>query len=266
MLSFHPGIRGGLGLAFACALGLSSTAHAAGLNDTGITFCADATTNTASCAAVAGDAAAFPRQDARFGRDAQAAAGKLVKVGAGGKGFDYSKIANNGALLPATAALGSAATDWACTRDNVTGLIWEVKTTTGLRSQSYNYSWYNSNAATNGGAVGTVSGSWAVCLTGGRCDTEKFTADVNAVGLCGASDWRMPGVKELESLVDFGRFAPSIDPSYFPNTPPSSIFWSGSPDAYSPVINAWIAVFDEGSFSSTNMGFPFQVRLVRTGQ
>jgi hypothetical protein len=33
----------------------------AGLNDTGIDFCGDATTNTANCASVAADGGAFPR-------------------------------------------------------------------------------------------------------------------------------------------------------------------------------------------------------------
>jgi hypothetical protein len=125
----------------------ASLAHAGpgALNDTGITFCGDATTNTANCATVAADGGKFPRQDARYGRDAQAAAGTLAKVGGGGAGFDFTKIANNGTVLAASAALGSGATHWACTRDNVTGLIWTVKTTSGLRSQSHHYSWYNSN-------------------------------------------------------------------------------------------------------------------------
>jgi hypothetical protein len=41
----------------------------------------------------------------------------------------YTMIANNGAALPNSAVLGNGTGDWACTRDNETGLIWEVKTT-----------------------------------------------------------------------------------------------------------------------------------------
>lgn len=102
--------------------------HAAGLNDTGQTSCYNAVDVSAACsAAVGGDAGTNPRQDARYGRDVQAAVGTLSKVGAGAAGFDFTKIANNGTTLPASAALGIATTSWACTKDNVTGLIWEVK-------------------------------------------------------------------------------------------------------------------------------------------
>lgn len=250
-------------LASVTALLCTSMAQAAGaLNDTGITFCGDDRFSTANCAAVAADGGAYPRQDARYGRDAQAAAGTLAKIGGGGKGFDYSKIANNGTVLPESAVLGTGPTDWACTRDNVTGLIWEVKTTSGLRSQSHNYSWYNSDPASNGGAVGKASGG--TCFAAGRCDTEKFVQDVNTVGLCGAGDWRMPRVKELEGIADFGRVNPAIDPTYFPNTP-SSNFWSGSPYAHVWSL-AWLVYFNDGYANFGLRYFGNGVRLVRGGQ
>jgi len=254
--------RAGLALLPALLCGGLAQAAPGALNDTGITFCGDASTNTADCTAVAADGGGFPGQDARYGRDAQAAAGQLTKIGSGNKGFDFSKIANNGTLLPASAALGSGPGDWACTKDNVTGLIWEVKTTSGLRSMSHSYTWYSSNSATNGGNTGWASGG--NCFAVGRCDTEKFTADVNATGLCGASDWRMPKVKELESIVDFGRSNPSIDPPYFPNTS-SSNFWSGSPNADSS-NGAWVVYFGYGNAYGSNRGDGNLVRLVRGGQ
>lgn len=242
-------------------LGYSRTATAA-LNDTGITFCGDLSTNTANCATVAANGGTFPGQDARYGRDAQAAAGALTKVGAGGKGFDFSKIANNGSVLSPLAVLGSGATDWACTRDNVTGLIWEVKSTSGLRSQNHTYTWYNSNPATNGGAAGRASGG--SCFTTGRCDTEKFTADLNAAGLCGASDWRMPKVKELEGIIDFGRVDTMIDITYFPNTI-ASYFWSGSLKAYFSDM-AWSVSLYSGKVGGDYRVYSNGVRLVRGGR
>lgn len=210
-------------------LAWTGAAHAAGptglLNDTGITDCWNDTA-VSNGTGIEADTGTHPRQDRRYGRDPAATAG-MTKTGAGSKGFDFTKIANNGSVLPASAALGSGATDWACTRDNVTGLIWEVKTSTGLRNQNYSYSWYNSDTATNGGSAGTAAGG--TCATAGRCDTEKFVADVNAAGLCGASTWRMPTRQELVSIVDYGRPypGPTIDPTYFPNTPASD-FWSAS--------------------------------------
>jgi len=251
---------GWLGLLPFGLLGLA--AHAAGLNDTGITDCWNDT--GVANGSVAADGGTHPRQDCRYGRDAAAAAGTLPKVGAGSKGFDFTKIANNGSVLPASATLGSGATDWACTRDNVTGLIWEVKTSSGLRSKSYTYTWYDSNSSTNGGSVGTASGG--SCETTGRCDTEKFVADVNSVGLCGASNWRMPSRQELVSIVDYSRPypGPSIDTPYFPNTPASS-FWSAS--AYADDSGgAWFVVFGYGYASSLVKYGSYQVRLVRAGQ
>lgn len=185
------------------------------LNDTGIDFCADGATNTAPC-----DSSTYPRQDASLGRDAQAAAGTLAKVGGGGKGFDFTKIANNGAALPATATLGYGPSDWACVRDNVTGLWWEVKVNdpSHLRHQGWSYTWYDSaHDYFNNGNYGTSSGG--ICKTSGRCDTEKFAADVNAAGLCGHRDWRVSDIQELQSIVDYGRDNPAIDISNFPNTP-----------------------------------------------
>ena len=238
------------------------------LNDTGITFCGGVTTgNNNPCLGT--DPAG---QDKNYGRDAAAVAGALTKVGGsagavggGPNGFDFSKIANNGSVIPASAALGTAPTDWACTRDNVTGLIWEVKTTSGLRSQAHTYTWYMTNSPD--GNNGTVSGG--NCATAGRCDTEKFVADVNVAGLCGVfSGWRMPTVKELEGIVDLGRYRPAIDLTYFPTTPPGSAFWSGSP--YSDSSSwAWHVNIDTGDVNGGNgsyRAYALSVRAVRGGQ
>lgn len=194
----------------------SSTATAAGLNDTGFTTCADAAGATVSCTA----ASAVQGQDARYGRDAAAGTSALTKVGGGANGFDFTKISNGngtnpGAILPATAPLGTAAGEWGCTYDNTTGLMWEVKTTSGLRNSGLLYSWYSSNAATNGGIAGVENGGY--CFTPGRCDTEKFVQDVNATNMCGHADWRVPTVRELLGIVRLGA-TPAIDTAYFPNT------------------------------------------------
>lgn len=241
-------------------LSLPVAAHAAGLNDTGITDCSNDTVvdNTSGIQA---DSGTHPRQDCRYGRDPAATAG-MRKTGAGGKGFDFTKIANNGAALPASAVLGSAASDWACTRDNLTGLVWEVKTSSGLRSKNHSYTWYSSDSASNGGSAGTVSAG--TCATIGRCDTEKFVADVNTPGLCGANNWRMPSKEELLSIVDYARTAPAIDPSYFPNTL-ASTYWSASAYAYNP-NNAWYVYFETGVGNYNSKVNWYQVRLVRSRQ
>ena len=243
----------------------SAAVGAAGLPDTGMSKCYDGTTLVACTDANSGDAARFPRQDGRFGRDAKAAAGTLNKTGGGAAGFDYTKIANSGDALPAAAALGSAASDWACTRDNITGLTWEIKTDDGgLRDKDWTYTWFNSVAATNGGGAGTA-GNTNTCKTAGRCDTEKFIADVNSgAGLCGHADWRLPSRHELFTLVNVSRSSPAIDTAWFPNTVVDS-FWSDS--TYIGTQNsAWsIASGSGGSgFSQKSVNLP--VRLVRGGR
>ena len=226
---------------WAAALFFSGLISAAGLNDTGFTTCADAAGATVSCTA----ASAVQGQDARYGRDAAAGTSALTKVGGGANGFDFTKISNGngtnpGAILPASAPLGTAAGEWGCTYDNTTGLMWEVKTTSGLRSSSNSYSWYSTNSATNGGGVGTPSSG--ACFATGRCDTEKFVQDINATNMCGHSDWRMPTLRELRGLLRLGATPLAIDIGYFPNTPGGTgfVYWSGSPNQAFPNIVWWV--------------------------
>lgn len=170
------------------------------------------------------------------------------------------KIANDGSELPASASLGFAAKDWACTRDGATGLIWEVKTTSGLRSQSHDYSWYSSKTATSSDQ-GTPNGG--SCATKGRCDTEKFVADVNQQGLCGAHDWHLPTIDELSSIVDAQRANPAINLDYFPNTAVTG-FWSSSNGANGS-NNAWYLISSGGYADYYHKYSPLSVRLVRGG-
>ncbi len=61
------------------------------LNDTGITICGNDGTNNSVC-----PVAGYPGQDAEYGRDAQALAGTLQKVGGGHAGFDFTKLDSEG--------------------------------------------------------------------------------------------------------------------------------------------------------------------------
>lgn len=229
------------------------------INDTGITGSGNAGVDVTPVNPIMCHEIHTVGQDCFYGRDAAAASGTLEKTGGGGAGFDFTKISNQGVPLPASAVRGDAADDWGCTLDNVTGLMWELKTTGGLRSQNQTYSWFDS--ASPDGNAGVVSAG--NCKFEGRCDTEKFMQDVNEQGLCGFNDWRMPNVNELLSIVDFGRALPAIDPDYFPNTQ-SADFWSATPRPTEGRDISWFVSFGDGLVHSTGRDGELYVRLVRS--
>jgi hypothetical protein len=239
------------------------------VNDTGVTYCGDASGGTDS--PCNGSEPAL--QDAFIGRDAAAAAGALAKTGGGTGGFDFTKLGADGQPLAiqnqgwTTDSSGfdngaeSAGTIWSCVKDNVTGLIWEVKThnsTAGLRDRNWTYSWYN--YAKISGDVGTETGG--TCFQSGRCDTEKYVQDVNAQGLCGYSDWRLPNQQELASLTLLGTTTPTIDTTYFPNTL-SLNYWSGSGYAGQQNLARYVS-FVDGHASYNYRSSLFSVRLVHS--
>ncbi|MBN9341021.1 MAG: DUF1566 domain-containing protein [Comamonadaceae bacterium] len=224
------------------------------LNDTGALAC---------------DTSSGTVQDCHHGRDAGAATGQLTKTGTSAdarSGFDFTKIGGAGASLPPGLSLGTSPGDWVCTRDNVTGLVWEVKIATpGMRrNQDYRYTWHDPHSPD--GNPGT-EGSAATCLTAGRCDTTRYVDDVNASnGLCGHKDWRLPTLQELETLVDLGRSGaePRIDPAYFPNTP-AAAYWTATPFA-GDTAQAWALDFATGTPSPAPRADALRMRLVRGGQ
>ena len=228
------------------------------LNDTGITFGGEPLSgNNPGCTS---SGANIAQQDCSNGRDANPALNSAVD---GAFGFSFTKISNAGAALPATATLGSAASEWACTYDNVTGLMWEVKTSSGRRSSAHAYTWFSTDSSNNGGATGTAGGGYCDDAAG-TCDTEKFAAITNGVTLCGRNDWRMPHVKELESIAHFGVSNPAVDGTWFPNTP-LGFAWSGSPYAGGATV-AWVVAFSDGYAAVAGRSGAYGVRLVRAGQ
>lgn len=231
-------LAGALGVLTAAFSPSSFAAGTAPLNDTGVSTCVDPATLTfvTTCKGSG--------QDAAFGRDVTDK--KNAKDGV--LGFSFAKVCNNGALAgvgtcPANPKLGPGKKQWGCTKDLVTGLIWEVKTADdGFRDWRKNYS---------------NTGVWSAS------DAQAFADEVNAAGLCGAKDWRLPTRLELQSLVDYGRNlndAP-IDTNYFPNTK-TYIYWTGE-----RLDNgtAWVTEFTVGWVGTVNAQQTHAVRLVRAG-
>lgn len=237
------------------ACGLSSAGIAASLPDTGQATCYDGSQLVACSAANSGDGSAMPRQDGAVGADAAGSA----KIGGGAAGFDYNKLDAAGNTLAESAG------DWACVRDNLTGLVWEVKTDAGLRGGAHRYAWANSNPTENGGDAGGTTDT-AICgdsLSGRTCTTENYRSVINTLGLCGASDWRLPTQRELLTLIHAGVVNPAIDPGYFPNTA-SEVYWAANSYALIPAF-AWGVHFGYGAASADYKSRPYRVRLVRGG-
>ena len=171
----------------------------------------------------------------------------------GQAGFSFTKLDSNGE------ALAASANDWSCVLDNVTGLIWEVKTDDGSERDKDNaYRWGGLTAIGRNSSdrEGDYYDDW-----------NNLVNTTNSEQLCGYSDWHVPSRHELRSIVDYSRISPSIDPDFFPNTRSSS-YWSASPDADNS-SNAWLIYFlsyagdyDDDSHRDGN----YYVRLVRSGQ
>lgn len=117
--------------------------------------------------------------------------------------------------------------------DNNTLLMWEVKDTgSGIHGVGLTFTWSSSGSAADGTAF-TVF----LDTLNNKCDGDETTActsnaDCAGIGnaLCGHAghrDWRMPNVKELQSIVDYGRRHPAIALS-FPGSTAAGNYWSST--------------------------------------
>lgn len=121
-----------------------------------------------------------------------------------------------------------------CATDNLTGLMWPR------------------NALL---LDGIIKFTWQHAL--------DFAADLV---LCGHSDWRLPNITELKSLVDIERTNPAL-PAGHPFTGVQSFYYWSSSTLASDTGTAWVVYMDNGgvSFVSKKDYSPY-VWPVRGGQ
>ena len=156
---------------------------------------------------------AFIDEDCELGRDHT-----VNDDSDGHAGFSYTKLDSAGNTLSADA------TEWACVLDNVTGLIWEVKTTDGgTHDANTLYTWYSEDGVSIDGKTfqGTDDGI--------NPTTHELIDATNTEQLCGQSNWRLPSATEMLSLRNNSVVGDNFptDSAYLPNFQ-NAHYWTSS--------------------------------------
>ena len=171
-----------------------------------------------------------------------------------------------------------------CVRDRVSGLVWEGKPDSGklawMRTQAGppgTGKLIDSYGPHNEPAPGSRANTDAYSYYGdGRPgDAMAYVAQVNAMRLCGFTDWRLPTVAELYGLIDLGELInertgrwpaeqAAVDARWLPNTVPGN-YLSSEPDDQTRI---WCVSFKLGFVYSCNRRMerkpqPLFIRLVR---
>jgi hypothetical protein len=160
--------------------------------------------------------------------------------------------------------------------DNNLGLIWESlddNNGNGIHDYSGTYTWYNAFKK-----IQVLNGNVAGCIAANSPDACCTGAGAGSCSaFAGQTDWRLPNVYEMQSLVNFSVY-PSIDLVFNTNcgagcttascscTPsdPTAYTWSSTSYQYNPSY-AWYVTFNNGSSSIQTKTSLFRVRAVRGG-
>ncbi|WP_405238805.1 Lcl C-terminal domain-containing protein [Lentisalinibacter orientalis] len=106
-------------------------------------------------------------------------------------------------------------------------------------------------------ASGVTTYDWQAAL--------QAAADLNATtGFAGFFDWRVPGIKELMTIVERRCAAPAVNTVVFPDTPVSGLLWSSTTYIRNTEANT-LSLADglPGSGFKSGTGSAHYVRLVR---
>lgn len=100
------------------------------------------------------------------------------------------------------------------------------------------------------GLIWAADGNAAGCNNGAQDTWVNSISYANALTFAGFTDWRLPNVQELNSLVDYFAGSPTINTSFFPNTK-TGAYWTGT--TYMPnTLVAWQVGFNIGNTVNWN--------------
>ncbi len=91
---------------------------------------------------------------------------------------------------------------------------------------------------------------------------ESGLAYCENLSLKSKTDWRLPNIRELKSIVDDMRYYPTIDPAFSSR---SSCYWSATTVADFPTASAWTVHFGNGDDIWYIKTSAYHVRCVRGG-
>lgn len=100
-----------------------------------------------------------------------------------------------------------------------------------------------------------------------RLALQEVAAVNTGGGFANHTDWRLPNIKELLSIIENQCALPAINLTLFPNTMPSltntnNNFWAGTPHS-SDAASAWTVEFNSGRSDFLSKSRFFALRLVR---
>lgn len=100
-------------------------------------------------------------------------------------------------------------------------------------------------------------------------------AEINKANFAGHNDWRLPNLRELESIVDYAKYDPAVATAFNNNCTrgatvlsgsctANDFYWSSSPFPLNPKL-AFRVIFDHGFTEDSDKRSTHHVRAVRGG-
>jgi len=148
------------------------------------------------------------------------------------------------------------------------------------RSADHEYYWLNEDTNTNGGRSGSLGelsdtklpishlcafphedmSSYVSEIEG--CNSRDYLEVMNNLAVCGYTDWRLPKIEELRSLVNYQLNADRWDAQFLPNTNSQGNYISATPSV-SNDASVWCVGSSSGEVKLCHKQVPNYIRAVR---